>query len=250
MTPLELALLGVAALCTSALTAMVGFGGGVILLGVMLIFYPPAAAIPLHGAVQLVSNGWRVVLFREHIAWRIGLRFMVLLPAGVVVGLWFFQGLPSAAIQILIGLVVAGSLFSRRTQRFRGRELPPNAFIAVGFVVGILNMMVGVVGPLLAVLVVRRDLNRLQVIGTQGFFAVAGHVLKVLAFGLVGFSFRQHLPALVVMLPAVVLGGALGKWLLMRFSEAAFLVAFQVLLAILALKLILWDGVWGLLHTL
>jgi uncharacterized membrane protein YfcA len=249
VTPWELALLGVSALFTSALTAMVGFGGGVILLGVLLLFYPPASAIPLHGAVQLVSNGWRVVLFKDTIAWRIGLRFMALLPVGVAVGLWFFQGLPAAAIQLLIGGVVAASLFSRRMARFRGRELPLNAFVPLGFVVGILNMMVGVVGPLLAVLVVRRDLNRMQMIGTQGFFALSGHVLKVLAFGLVGFSFRQHLPALAVMLPAVLLGGALGKWLLGRFSEAAFLWGFQVLLTVLALKLILWDGLLGLLRS-
>jgi uncharacterized protein len=249
VTALNLALLGLSALLTSALTAMVGFGGGVILLGVMLQFYPPAAAIPLHGAVQLVSNGWRVVLFKDSISWPLGLRFMALLPLGVVVGLWFFQGLPVAAIQVLIGLVVLASLFSRRLATLRGRELPLNAFVPLGFAVGALNMMVGVVGPLLAVLVVRRDLNRMQMIGTQGFFALAGHVAKVIAFGLVGFAFREHLAALAVMLPAVLLGGVLGKWLLGRFSDAAFVRAFQLLLLALALKLIVWDGVLALLRA-
>jgi uncharacterized membrane protein YfcA len=221
---------------------MIGFGGGTILIGVLLLFLPPAAVIPLHGMVQLFSNSWRVFLFRRHIGWHLVWRFILLMPFGIVVGLWFFQGLSKEAIQIFIGLVVLFSLFTRRLKRFRDSDLPLGAFVPLGFVVGILNMMVGVVAPLMGVLVVRKELNKEQVIGTLGFFAMAGHILKVGAFGLVGFRFQDHLPALAVLIPGVMLGGVVGKWMLGRFNERFFMVAFQGLLVLLSFKLIVVEG--------
>ena len=40
--------------------------GGITLLSVMLLFMEPLIAIPIHGAVQLVSNSSRAVIQREH----------------------------------------------------------------------------------------------------------------------------------------------------------------------------------------
>ncbi len=247
MTGLEYALLGATGLFTAALTALVGFGGGTILLGVILLFVPPAAAIPFHGMVQLIANGWRVYLFRLHIGWHLAWRFLVLLPPGVAVGLWFFRGLSAEAIQVLIGCFVLFSLFARQLKRFRGRDLPLRAFFPLGFVVGVLNMMVGVVAPLLGVLVVRRELTKEQMIGTLGFFALTGHVFKLIAFGSVGFPFASYLVATGVMIPSVLLGGVAGKWLLGYVHEGVFMVIFQIILVLLSLKLIIWEGLLKLL---
>ena len=47
---------------TSAMTAAAGIGGGVVLLAIMATVYPPAVLIPVHGMVQLGSNGGRALL--------------------------------------------------------------------------------------------------------------------------------------------------------------------------------------------
>lgn len=247
MTLYDYVLLGATGLLTAALTAIVGFGGGTILMAVLLLFMPPAAAIPFHGAIQLVSNGWRVLLFRRHIAWNLTLRFTALLPFGVAIGLWFFQGLSAEAIQISIGTVVLLSLFTRQLKRFRNQDLPLGAFWPLGFVVGILNMVVGVVAPLVGVLVVRKELDKEAMIATLAFFALAGHVCKVIAFGTVGFAFMDYAEAMLVMAPAVMVGGVLGKWLLGRVPDRVFHVAFQLLLVVLSIRLIVWDGLLKLL---
>ena len=62
MDPLQLSILCLAALATSMLSAVVGMAGGITLLSVMLLFMEPLVAIPLHGVVQLVSNGSRTVI--------------------------------------------------------------------------------------------------------------------------------------------------------------------------------------------
>ncbi len=249
MSPLEIGFLSAAAFCTSALTALVGAGGGTALIALMLQIMPPAAAIPLHGAVQLASNSWRVVLLRRHMAWPLIIRFGVLMPFGVAVGLLLFQGLPAEVIQILIGCFVLISLLTRTLERFRDRDLPLWAFVPVGFVTGILNMVVGVIAPVLGILVVRKGLTKEQVVGTLGFFALIGNVLKVAGFTLVGFSFAEYGPALLAMIPAALVGTTVGRRLLSRVDERAFLPIFRFALGALAVKLIVVDGLFALLST-
>ena len=98
MSPFDIALLSAAAFCTSALTAVVGAGGGTALIAIMLQLMSPAAAIPVHGAVQLASNTMRVWLLWKHMAWPIIFRFAALMPFGVWIGLELFQGLYQRAL--------------------------------------------------------------------------------------------------------------------------------------------------------
>src|SRR5690554_4502634 len=60
---------------TSMLTAVLGAGGGVLLLVLMATWIPPAAIIPVHGMIQLGSNTGRAVLTFRHIDWRVILAF-------------------------------------------------------------------------------------------------------------------------------------------------------------------------------
>ena len=69
-------LVGIAFL-TSALTAVIGMGGGIMLISAMPGLLPAAAIIPVHGAVQLASNSSRVVLGIRNIEWRIFWPFLV-----------------------------------------------------------------------------------------------------------------------------------------------------------------------------
>jgi uncharacterized protein len=135
--------------CTSMLTAVVGAGGGTALLAIMLQIMSPAAAIPVHGAVQLSSNTTRVWLLWKYMAWPVVFRFAALMPFGVWLGLELFQGLPTKIIQILIGCVILISLVARRIGKWQNRDVPLWAFMPIGFVTGALNMVVGVIAPIL-----------------------------------------------------------------------------------------------------
>lgn len=248
MSPLELVLLALVGFLTAGLSSVIAVGGGTILIAVLLLFMPPAVAIPFHGAVQIFSNGWRVFLFRGHVHWRLVARFAVLMPLGVVVGLWFFRGLSKEAIQLMIGLFMVSTLGLRRLKGLRDRETPLWGFYGLGFGSGILNIMVGVVAPMMAVLTVRRELNKEATIATLGMFALMGHVLKVTAFGWIGFRVGPNAAALAVLIPAVMLGGYAGKTLLGRFSERFFLAVFHTALLLLSVKLIFWDGLYPMLR--
>ena len=65
---METIILIIAAFITSAISAVIGMGGGIILLGIMAILIPDGyMVIALHGIIQLFSNTTRTYLFKEHL---------------------------------------------------------------------------------------------------------------------------------------------------------------------------------------
>ena len=65
---METVILIVAAFITSSISAVLGMGGGIILLGIMALIIPEGyIVVALHGIVQLISNLTRSFVFRDHI---------------------------------------------------------------------------------------------------------------------------------------------------------------------------------------
>ena|SRR5438552_12395230 len=64
-------IIAVASLFTALVSGILGMAGGMMLMGVLLTLLPLPAAMMLHGIAQLASNGWRALLLRQQIDWRI-----------------------------------------------------------------------------------------------------------------------------------------------------------------------------------
>ena len=91
---MESIILIVAALVTSSISAVLGMGGGVILLGIMAIIIPEGyMVIALHGVIQLFSNTTRTFVYRDYIRWDIIKEFFF----GALIGL-FISGLVIALL--------------------------------------------------------------------------------------------------------------------------------------------------------
>ena len=78
-------LIGVSFL-TSTFTAIIGMGGGIVLISAMPGLLPTAAIIPIHGAVQLASNSSRVLFGLHHIEWRVFWPFLGGAILGAITG--------------------------------------------------------------------------------------------------------------------------------------------------------------------
>ena len=102
---MEVTLVAVA-LVASILSAIVGMAGGILLLSVMLLYFEPLIAIPLHGVIQLVSNGSRSFIQRRFVAWELVWSYgVLLLPMGVL-GLLAARALAPELVKLLIGVFV------------------------------------------------------------------------------------------------------------------------------------------------
>lgn len=214
--------------------------GGITLLGVMLLFLPPLLAIPLHGVIQLASNGSRAWIQREHaetdIVWRYAL---LLLPMGLI-GIEFARGLPEDGIRFAIGVFVllatwapSWLLLGYSASESDGRT----RFIWLGGAAGFLNMSIGATGPLIAPFFLSQALTRQALVGTKAACQALGHLAKILVFGGVGFAFGDHLPLLVGGTAAVVAGTWVGSQLLEQVSERAFVALYRGVLTLIAIRL-------------
>ena len=65
---MEIIILIIAAFITSSISAVLGMGGGIILLAIMAIIIPNGyMVIALHGLIQLISNSTRTYVFKNHL---------------------------------------------------------------------------------------------------------------------------------------------------------------------------------------
>ena len=71
MSSFAAAFLIVTAFLTALLSGIFGMAGGLVLMGALAFVLPVSAAFVTHGLLQLVANGWRAILHRQHIAWPI-----------------------------------------------------------------------------------------------------------------------------------------------------------------------------------
>ena len=239
---LELVVLAIAALLTSILSAVVGMAGGIVLLAVMLLFLPPLVVIPLHGAVQLVSNGSRTIIQRKHLRWDIIGRYAILLlPAGFA-GLAIAQRLPEDAMKALIGSFVLLATWAPGLLLLGTHPEEPNPhrrFLVLGGVAGVLNVTLGAIGPLLAPFYLNLGLTRFQLIGTKAASQMLGHLAKIFIFGVTGFAFGSWLVVLAVLAACVVAGTWLGSQVLERVNETWFVRIYKTVLTLIAIRLVL-----------
>lgn len=219
---LVVATLALSALVTSFISGILGMAGGMILMGVLLVLLPLPAAMLLHGVTQLASNGWRALLLRREIDWRVFGGF----SAGAVVALALFA---------MAGLVVgkAAALLLLGATPFVALALPEKLHLnverrghafACGTVCLALSLTAGVSGPILDVFFVRSKMKRHAVIATKAITQSLSHALKILYFGglfvIEGAEIETWLALMMIVL--AFLGTGLSRRVLEQISEASF----------------------------
>ncbi len=240
---LVVTVLTLCAYLTSVVSGVLGLGGGAMLLAcILLAGVPPEAAIPIHAAVQLVSNGSRVWAHRTNVRWRPFLILVVTALPFPIAGLWLLTMLDMQTVKLLIAVAVLYTVWAPK----RGLERVSDdaAFAVAGVLGGSLGVVVGAVGPIIGPFFMRASFNKEQLIGTEAACAAYLHVLKLVAFTTVGFAFLDHLTLIGPMAIVTIAGTFTGKWILGRLTERRFVWLFRAALTLLAARLLLspWLG--------
>jgi len=235
--PSELWILVPVSLAASALSGVIGMGGGILLLAVMATVLAPPLVVPIHGVVQMTSNSTRAVTLIRHVDWRIFFSYCPTLSAGVFLGLQFYRGNEMEWFRPLIGLFVLGFLIWDRV-RPRRLQLPRWAFIPAGLVGGVITILIGASGPYLAALFLRDDMDRETIIATKAAVQTVGHLFKIPAFLSIRFDYFAHLDLLLPLLACAVGGTLFGRWALGKMGERIFRILFRLVLLALALRLL------------
>ena len=213
------------ALVTSLVSGVFGMAGGLMLMGALAVVLPVRAALVTHGLIQMVANGWRAVLHRKHVQWRI-VGLYALGSAGVATVLAFISYAPSKPLlYLLLGLVPGLTWLPRRILQLDAAK-PPQAVLCGVLVTG-LNLLAGVAGPLLDIFFIRTDMTRHRIVATKATTQVFSHLAKVLVYGapLIGAGGKGMPPLWVfaVSIPLAMTGTVLGGRILDRLSDKHFL---------------------------
>jgi uncharacterized membrane protein YfcA len=220
---LVVAVLAVTALVTSFISGILGMAGGMVFMGVLLALLTVPQAMVLHGVTQLASNGWRAVLWRNSIDWRV-FRGNALGSLAALAAFALVQVVASKPVALLVLGITP----------FVGLALPEKLVLDVqrrghpflcGVICTVLQLLAGVSGPILDVFFVRSRMDRRAVVATKASIQSLGHVIKVTYFGgLVGAAQRGSvdfwLAALMVAL--AIVGTTLSRRVLEKLTDASF----------------------------
>ena len=219
----------------SLITVAFGIGGGALLLAVMAVTMPPLALIPVHGVVQVGSNLGRAVLFVRHTFWPAVPWFAAGSLIGVAVGGNIAVSIEPWVVQMGVGLFVAWSVLAR-----------PPAWLSrwplvTGVISSFLSMFFGATGVFVANFSKSLNLPRHNHVATHATLMTIQHLLKSLAFGVLGFAYGPWLPFIAAMIAMGVVGTVVGGSVLKRMTDARFHKALDIVLLLISARLI-WSG--------
>jgi uncharacterized membrane protein YfcA len=222
ITPLTLAFLAVTVLATSFLSGVFGMAGGMILLGVLLLYMDVAPAMVLLGVIQTASNLSRMVFWREHVLWNIVFPFIAgALACFAVMRLVSF--VPSKPILYLC-LGLTPILVDNLPKRLSIDITRPRMPYFCGAIIMFLQFVAGVAGSVLDLFFQKSQLNRMAIVGTKAATQVVGHVLRIAYFGSFTAAFSVGLPlwSYAVAVALAIAGTGLATLVLKRMTDADF----------------------------
>jgi uncharacterized protein len=247
-TILSLTILGVSSLVTSFISGILGMAGGMILMGVLLAMLPLPEAMMLHGITQLASNGWRALLWRDKVDWRI------------------FRGYVYGAFTMLVIFAIAKLVVSKPVAfvvmgitPFIALVLPEEWHLnverkgqpfACGLICSALALLAGVSGPILDVFFVRSKMGRHATVATKAMSQSFSHISKIVYFGIFAAiegsaEVNPWMGTMMVLLAFT--GTSLSRHVLERMNDKSFRLWTRWTVMTLG-AFYLASGVWSLVY--
>jgi len=188
----------------------------------MSIFIPINSLIAIHGAVQVISNGFRSFILINHVKKEMCLYFSV----GAILGTVTMTYLLRHYADKLIPLVILAVLIAYTL--FKPKSIPPiklkdPSFFFVGFFTGVIGMLAGAIDPFLALFFMRDDLGKEEVVATKSMMQLTCHILKIPAFLFLGFSFIDNAFLIFLLSIFAIFGTKIGVTALRKINQKMFI---------------------------
>ena len=228
----DLVLVAGAAFVAATLAAVAGFGGAAVLLPVLVASFGVRDAIPILTVAQLIGNGSRVWFNRHELQLPVvGWFALGAVPFAFVGGL-LFASAPLSPLTRLLGLFLLLTVAWRHVRPGPPRRPPLRGFVLIGGLFSFLSALLGSVGPLMAPFFLAFGLVKGAYIGTEALCTVVMHVAKLVAYGQASILSARSVAIGVAMGPLMIAGSALGKRIVDRLPERAFVVIIEGVLVV------------------
>lgn len=221
---------------TSGMTAISGVGGGIILIGLMPMFMTASIIIPVHGASQLASNASRVWFGRQDLRWEYLKPFMIGALLGAIIFGIAIRFISLELIPLFIGIYILLMQWSKTFDKLLKKA---NNFYLIAFIQMGTAIFVGISGPMQIALLNKKYDDNNVVVTTGAFMASVVHVVKLIVYALMGFSFLEHWRVMVMMIICATLGSWVGvklrgvipiKWLKAMLPISLTIIAIKIII--------------------
>ena len=207
---LALALIGATIVFSSFISGVFGMAGGMVLLGVLLVYFDVATGMVLFSMIQLAANGWRALHWRRYVIWPIFYRYM----AGALIAFAVMRFVAFVPNKMMVYLALG--LMPFLVEALPASLRPNIEWRGVPFITGVLTTIIqflaGVGGLFLDIFFQKSTLDRKTTNATKAITQTFSHVLRAIYFG--SFAAFGELKV-TVWAPAMVLaigGSALAPW--------------------------------------
>lgn len=197
--------------------------------------------------ILMVGDVLATWTYRRHVEWSLIRRLILPVLAGIVVGAFFLAFAPVALLKPVIGGIVvvmsgiqAVRMWSAARAARAARAAPGAGESAAvdtgpvaraghagsgaifGSLAGFTTMVANAGGPVMTLYLLRSNLEVTRFVGTLAWFFASVNLTKLpISIGL-GLVRPQRLLLCLALVPAVVVGAVLGRWLISRISRSLF----------------------------
>lgn len=221
-----------AVLLATTLKAFAGFGFGLAVMPLLSLVMPPAVAVPLALALDLLSALQLAPKARHEADW-VSLKRLV--PAGLLavpLGIYLLAVIDPEALRITISLILLLTVALMASGASLPLNLPKPAMFGIGAAAGTLSGAVGMAGPPVMIYFLARPITAATKRASLLMFFI---FTDIGTLGLGCFTGLTTLSTLIVslsLIPALAIGNAIGHRLFGLASETHYR---QIALGLLAL---------------
>ncbi|MEK0450175.1 MAG: hypothetical protein RL088_2443 [Verrucomicrobiota bacterium] len=189
-----------------------------------------------------------VLAFKRHAIWKHVGRTLPIACIGVALGTWLMTIVPDTAYKPFIGWTVLVLVVLQLWRMWKPAmfETVPHSWpfaAAMGMLAGITTMMANAAGPVMGLYFLAVGLPKYQLTGTSAWFFLIINVFKIPFSAGLGLIHAQTLMFNAVLVPGIVAGLFLGRWLLAHVPQRLFdglILAFAAIAALMRTGFFAW----------
>jgi uncharacterized membrane protein YfcA len=208
--------------------------------------FPSKQATGLVLPMLILGDFVAVLTYRRHAQWHYLRKLFPWTAAGVVLGYFSLAHVSDRGARYLIGGIIiclAALSYWWRYQSSRAEQRALTVHWSVGASIGVaagfITLIANAAGPLMAMYFVAMRLPKLEYVGTAAVFFMLLNLFKVPFMVDLGLINIASIKFNLMLAPCVLLGIAVGRWLLARINQSAFEQTVLILSATAGILLIL-----------